>query len=97
MQTTMITLLVDHHPVGIERVLQVTRYRGFKVMSMQLSQVSATEQRLQLEISSHRNIELLVKQLAKIYHVRQLNIGSDFQLPIHTMTAQNTAVFESAL
>lgn len=94
---TIITLLIDHHPVGIERVLQVARYRGFNVIGMQLSRVSDSEQRLQLEICSNRNIELLVKQLAKIYHVRQLNIGTDFQLPMHTATTKNTAVFEELL
>ena len=96
MQTT-ITLLVDHHPIGIERVLQVARYRGFNVVGMQLNQVSDNQQRLQLEISSERNIELLVKQLAKIYHVRQLNVGSEFQLPMHTIKPPRIPSFEESL
>ncbi|WP_411360629.1 acetolactate synthase 2 small subunit [Pseudidiomarina sp. YC-516-91] len=77
---TTVTLLVDHHPVAIERVLQVARYRGFNVVGMNLTRDSELEQRLVLEIASERNIELLVKQLAKIYHVRELKVGAEFQL-----------------
>lgn len=77
---TTVTLLVDHHPIAIERVLQVARYRGFDVVGLHLSRDSETQQSLVLEIASERNIELLVKQLAKIYHVRELNVGAEFHL-----------------
>lgn len=75
MQNT-IDLVVDHHPVAIERVLQVARYRGFNVMGLRLTRKNEAQQFLQLEVTSDRKIELLMKQLAKVFHVLELNLVS---------------------
>lgn len=75
MQNT-IELVVDHNPVAIERVLQVSRYRGFNVTGLRFMQKNATQHYLQLQVTSNRNIELLMKQLAKIFHVFELNLVS---------------------
>ncbi len=75
MQNT-IALTVDHHPVAIERVLQVARYRGFNVTGLRLTRANDHRQDLFLDVVSDRNIELLLKQLTKIFHVLDLNLVS---------------------
>lgn len=77
---TIVTLLVDHHPIAIERILQVTRYRGFTVTGLKLSREDTFQQSVTLEIASDRNIELLINQLAKIYHVMELKVGASLDL-----------------
>lgn len=91
MKTTL-NLTVDHHPIAIERVLQVARYRGFNVIGMQLNHDNNLRQQyLQLDVRSERAIDLLVKQLAKVYHVLELSIvgqeraqPTDMQQPLPT-------------
>ncbi len=85
-----LALVVDHHPIAVERVLQVARYRGFNVVGLRLTKDDATQQSLLLEVSSERNIELLVKQLAKIFHVLELNL-----MPLEHATSSVVQLRES--
>lgn len=77
---TVISLLVDQHPIAVERILQVTRYRGFNLVGLTLSPTSDSRQQISLEITSDRNSELLVNQLAKIYHVLELTVGANLRV-----------------
>lgn len=54
-------------PETLERILRVTRHRGFKVESLDMkSQPSAKSMILQMCVSSDRDLELLTKQLEKL-------------------------------
>lgn len=70
-----ITVGLDHQPVATERLLQVTRHRGFRVEGIMMVSSPATQQQtITLNVSGERPIETLTKQLAKVYHVQHLNV-----------------------
>ncbi|WP_026958391.1 MULTISPECIES: acetolactate synthase 2 small subunit [Aliagarivorans] len=62
-----------------ERVLRVTRHRGFRVQSMELSQHGSgyeQQQHIALRVSSERPIHLLRSQLEKLVDVQQVELNA---------------------
>ncbi len=74
MKQHRLTIIADNQPTMLEQLLRVTRYRGFKVvsLSMQVSQ-QADSASLQLTVKSERSISLLLNQLLKLVDIKQVN------------------------
>jgi len=78
-----LSLQASTRPETLERILRVTRHRGFKVESLDMkSQGSNKEMNLQMTVSSERALVLLVNQLEKlidISSVKALELDSQQQ------------------
>ena len=76
MQHSM-TLTTRNQADVLERILRVTRHRGFLVQSMQIEQFNDQEQsgyRIELSVTSERPIEHLTNQLVKLFDVEQVQL-----------------------
>ena len=72
MQQYQLTLTATKRPETLERILRVTRHRGFELVSLQAHQQEKVIE-LQMTVQSQRAIELLVHQLIKLPDVITLN------------------------
>ncbi len=68
-------------PEVLERVLRVTRHRGFAIESLNMENLHDEQQvRIQLKVSSERSIHLLSTQLSKLVDVTKVTtLASDPQ------------------
>lgn len=69
---TEITLVANHRPETLERILRVIRHRGFTVTNMQMK-LDNEKIWLDLTVQSEREIHLLIHQLVKLYDVIDVN------------------------
>ncbi|MBC3766362.1 acetolactate synthase 2 small subunit [Neptunicella marina] len=70
-----LTLLLNNAPAALERVLQVTRYRGFVLESCDVR----TEQNnltVKMQVSGSRPVSLLTSQLNKLHDLEELCLTS---------------------
>lgn len=65
-------LVARHRPEVLERILRVTRHRGFTVTTMEMTLIE-TQVRLKIIVKSDRTLELLVNQLVKLPDVLMVN------------------------
>jgi len=73
MQT--MTIHINNEAVAVERLLQVTRYRGFTLAGLELKPLADVSGLLiTLSVVSDKPISLLVNQLMKLYDVRDLEL-----------------------
>ena len=71
-----LTITANNRADVAERVLQVTRYRGYQLSAMTLNPTNDAQTLLiQLSVSSDKPIDLLTRQLQKLYDVRELRCG----------------------
>lgn len=76
MQHSM-TLTTRNQADVLERVLRVTRHRGFLVQSMQIEQFDSAESNgytIKLQVKSQRPIAHLTNQLVKLFDVEQVSL-----------------------
>ena len=66
--TTEITVVSNHRPETLERILRVVRHRGFTVVNMQMK-LNNNKIWLDFSVQSEREIHLLINQLSKVYDV----------------------------
>lgn len=67
-------LTVQQRPEVLERVLRVTRHRGFRIAQMQMRMNDDASLSLDMEVDSERAIELLSNQLNKLIDVTQCKV-----------------------
>ena len=74
--------MTDDKQVVLERILQVTRYRGFLINGMTASVNNANNiATIELLVSSDRPISLLVDQINKLVDIKGVEVdNSDSQL-----------------
>ena len=65
-------LVVRHRPEVLERILRVTRHRGFTVTTMEMTLIE-TQVQLKITVRSDRTLDLLVNQLVKLPDVLMVN------------------------
>lgn len=65
-------LIARHRPEVLERILRVTRHRGFTVTTMEMTLIE-TQVQLKITVKSDRTLELLVNQLVKLPDVLIVN------------------------
>lgn len=76
MKTHNLEITVTPQPEVIERVLRVTRHRGFKVTKMNMHTQDDNQLSIQIWVEAERAIELLSLQLEKLIDVIQCKIMS---------------------
>ncbi len=70
-----LTIQTRHEAVAVERLLQVTRYRGFTLAGLELKPLADVSGLLiTLSVVSDKPISLLVNQLNKLYDVLNLEL-----------------------
>jgi len=75
MNRYQLTILVDDKQVVLERILQVTRYRGFLINGMNAVVNTGTHiGTIELMISSERPISLLVDQINKLIDIKDVKV-----------------------
>ena len=71
----ILTIQTGFEVVAIERLLQVTRYRGFQLCGMEMKPMTDNSGLLvTLNILSDKPISLLTAQLNKLYDVQHLEL-----------------------
>ena len=67
-------IVTNNKPAVVERLLRVTRHRGFILQSMN---VTATAEQLTVLISvdSERPMHLMLNQLRKLYDVQEIEVS----------------------
>ena len=77
-----IKIAADNQPTVLERLLQVTRYRGFSIINFSVSS-NTPKQQLDIEltvqstskpISEEHNIQRLYNQLNKLFDIKHVNL-----------------------
>ncbi|MDO6425981.1 MULTISPECIES: acetolactate synthase 2 small subunit [Thalassotalea] len=70
-------ITVDDKQVVLERILQVTRYRGFLINGMSAVVNTGTQiGTIELQVSSERPIELLVDQINKLIDIKGVKVDN---------------------
>lgn len=85
MMLTMNKLIIEANdsPVVLERVLQVIRYRGFRVCNMHVFQRDInTGLQIEVSLKSDKSIENLKHQIAKIIDIQQIKVEDQLQQQI---------------
>ncbi|CAM5181761.1 acetolactate synthase 2 small subunit [Alishewanella longhuensis] len=76
MQHTL-TITTSNEASVVERLLQVTRYRGYQLAGLELTPLTdRAGMQITLKVKSDKPITLLTNQLAKLYDVQQLALAS---------------------
>lgn len=76
-----LTITANNRTDVAERVLQVTRYRGYQLSAMTLNPTNDAQTLLiQLSVSSDKPIDLLTRQLQKLYDVREVRCENIFNV-----------------
>jgi len=77
MNNYQLIILADDKQVVLERILQVTRYRGFLINGMNAKVNTGTHvATIELMISSERPIELLVDQINKLIDIKGVKVDN---------------------
>ncbi|MCL1079612.1 acetolactate synthase 2 small subunit [Parashewanella spongiae] len=75
MQQYTLQILASQQPTVLERLLQVTRYRGFEVTEINmLPDVESQLFEIEMTVESLQPIERLRLQLNKLFDVNQISI-----------------------
>ena len=78
MNNYRLIIMTDDKQVVLERILQVTRYRGFLINGMTASVNNANNiATIELLVSSDRPISLLVDQINKLVDIKGVEIDNN--------------------
>lgn len=76
MNISRLTIKANNQPTVMERLMQVTRYRGFSVNQLNMQKLSNTDLQIVMSVSSSHPIENLTRQLLKIVDVVDVSISN---------------------
>ncbi len=77
MNKYLLIIMADDKQVVLERILQVTRYRGFLINGINAQVNTGTnEATIELKVSSHKPIELLVDQINKLIDITGVRVDN---------------------
>jgi len=78
MMRTTLSILLRNEAASVERLLQVTRYRGFQLAGLELTEPEdGRVLAVRMSVKSERPLSLLTAQLQKLYDVVQLEVHPD--------------------
>ncbi|MEO3879441.1 acetolactate synthase 2 small subunit [Rheinheimera fenheensis] len=71
-----LNITASNTPAVVERLLQVTRYRGYQLTGLQMTpRADSRSVTIKLSVSSDKPIQLLTNQLNKLYDIQQLELA----------------------
>ncbi|SEL79058.1 acetolactate synthase, small subunit [Colwellia chukchiensis] len=77
MNNYQLTIKADDKQVVLERILQVTRYRGFLINGISAKVNTGTNiGTIELMVSSERSIGLLVDQINKLIDIKEVRVDN---------------------
>ncbi|WP_448565738.1 acetolactate synthase 2 small subunit [Thalassotalea ganghwensis] len=77
MKDYQLVIEADDKQVVLERILQVTRYRGFMISGINAQVNTGTHiGTIKLAVRSERAIELLVDQINKLVDIKQVKVDN---------------------
>ena len=77
MQNYTLIIIVDGKQVVLERILQVTRYRGFLIDGITAKvNTGSTVATIELLVSSDRPITLLIDQINKLIDIKSVEVDN---------------------
>lgn len=72
----VLNITANNSPAVVERLLQVTRYRGYQLTGLEMKpRPDARSVAITLTVSGDKPIHLLTSQLHKLYDVVQLELA----------------------
>lgn len=72
----VLNITANNTPAVVERLLQVTRYRGYELAGLALTpRADSLSLTITLTVSSDKPIHLLTSQLHKLYDIRHLELA----------------------
>ncbi|WP_076417503.1 acetolactate synthase 2 small subunit [Colwellia sp. UCD-KL20] len=75
MNNYQLTITVDDKQVVLERILQVTRYRGFLINGINAVVNTGTNiGTIELKVYSERSIDLLIDQINKLIDIKDVYV-----------------------
>ncbi len=78
MNNYQLTIKVDDKQVVLERILQVTRYRGFLIHGIHAEVNTGTQiGTVVLQVHSERPISLLIDQINKLIDIKEVKVDND--------------------
>ncbi len=79
MNQYQLNIKADDKQVVLERILQVTRYRGFLISGMNAIVNTGNIGEIQLMVRSERSIDLLVDQINKLIDIKEVTVENGSQ------------------
>ncbi|GHF89025.1 acetolactate synthase 2 small subunit [Thalassotalea marina] len=77
MNQYQLIIMADDKQVVLERILQVTRYRGFLINGISAEVNTGTKvATIIMQVSSERPIELLVDQVNKLIDIKSVSVDN---------------------
>ncbi len=77
MNKYLLIIMADDRQVVLERILQVTRYRGFLINGINAQVNTGTNvATIELKVSSEKPIELLVDQINKLVDITGVSVDN---------------------
>jgi acetolactate synthase II small subunit len=70
-----LTIMANNQPTVMERLLQVTRYRGFSISALSMRTEGAVDLKIVISVNSENPIENLSRQLLKLVDVVDISIS----------------------
>lgn len=71
----VLNITANNTPAVVERLLQVTRYRGYHLTGLEMRPRSDRSVTITLSVQGDKPIHLLTSQLHKLYDVVQLELA----------------------
>ena len=95
MNKYQLIIMADDKQVVLERILQVTRYRGFLINGLSAEVNTGTQvATIVMQVSSERPIELLVDQVNKLIDIKSVKVDNSVaqqtSAPIITLSTQSS-------
>lgn len=77
MNQYQLIIMADDKQVVLERILQVTRYRGFLINGISAEVNTGTKvATIIMQVSSERSIDLLVDQVNKLIDIKSVSVDN---------------------
>ncbi|EKT61205.1 acetolactate synthase 2 small subunit [Providencia burhodogranariea] len=88
MMQHQLAILARFRPEVLERILRVTRHRGFQISSMTMDHMPDGDNvNIQMTVNSQRPLALLYSQLAKLSDVSEVEIKEQESRLLRTQSA----------
>lgn len=88
MMQHQLSILARFRPEVLERILRVTRHRGFRISSMNVDQLSDSDNvSIELTVSSQRPLAQLCAQLTKLTDITEVEIKQQESRLLRTQSA----------
>ena len=88
MMQHQLSILARIRPEVLERILRVTRHRGFRISSMNVDQLSDSDNvSIELTVSSQRPLTQLCAQLTKLADITEVEIKQQESRLLRTQSA----------